>query len=44
MEEGYRNVKSEADERSRNKRPQHADYEGDSRQSRRKRQFPTSGC
>ena len=42
MEECYRIVKSEADERSRNKRP-HADSEGDSRQSKRKRQSSTSG-
>ena len=42
MEECYRIVKSEADE-SRNKRP-HADSEGDSRQSKRKRQSSTSGC
>ena len=40
MEDCYRNVKSEADERSR-KRP-HADSEGDSRQS--KRTLPTSGA
>ena len=43
MKECYRNVKSEADERSRNKRP-HADSEGDSRQSKRKKQSSTSGC
>ena len=43
MEECYRNVKSEADERSRNKRP-HADSEGDSQQSKRQTQSSTSGC